>query len=245
MLNLVKADPNSSYISQFYVDKMDIENCRRYAYQRWQCDFYATAIGTSLVVFLGVLGNAATLFTLSGRRLTTATFVYYRAIACVDLCRCIFVFTYVLRVLVPFRRYYWTSWYEAHLMYFIIATLGFISTTLAVLLCFRLCYCIVQSRRLKKMHTNASETRLIIYGVAAASFFINIWLCFERQVGLTTEDECSVSLEDALDKYNETVSITTSVSNGGKKYALEPSEFSYAYPSLLKVSCSLGFSDLE
>lgn len=216
---------------------MDIEICRHYAYERWRCDFYATTIGVSIVVFLGVLGNAGTLFTLSGRRLATATFVYYRAIACVDLCRCIFVFTYVLRVLVPFRRYYWTSWYEAHLMYFIIGTLGFISTTLAVLLCFRLCYCIVQSRRMKKMHTNANETKRIIYGVATASFLINLWLCFERQVRITSEDECAFPGDDGAVDRNESISVTSTVSDiARKKYALAPSEFSYAHSSLLKVS---------
>lgn len=144
-------------------------------------DYYATTIGIGLVIVFGVFGNAGTLLTLSGRRLTTATFVYYRAIAFTDLIRCAFVLSYVLRVVVPFRHYYGATWYEAHLMYFIINTLSFVSTSLAVTLCVRLCIGILQSRRLKKTKTNPKTTRIFVYLIVVVALVVNCCLCYEYE----------------------------------------------------------------
>lgn len=218
--------------------------CRQYGQKRWSIDFYATAIFASMVTIFGVFGNVATLLTLSGRRLTTATFVYYRTIAVVDLCRCLFVFTYVLRVLIPFRRYYWTTWYEAHFMYFAISTLGFISTSLAVFLCFRLCTGIVKSTRLKKTKTNPSETRKVIYCVLAAALFVNVWLCFEYDVEEMNEDECAMGDEPTFDKNfhgNPTGNESHPHIQDAKKFALRPSQFNFDYSILLKVSFCYRF----
>lgn len=155
------------------------EFCHNLFVRHRSIDYYATTIGIGLVVVFGIFGNAGTLLTLSGRRLTTATFVYYRAIACTDLIRCFFVLSYVLRVVIPFRNYFGATWYEAHLMYFIINTLSFVSTSLAVTLCVRLCIGILQSRRLKKTKTNPKTTRIFVYLIVGVAIAINFCLCFE------------------------------------------------------------------
>lgn len=172
-----------------------------YQLEQKKIDFYVSTYGMGIVVILGFLGNCFVYLTLTNVRMAFSTCSYYRLIAASDFCLCLVLFTYILRTWIPFRKFYITSFYEAYIMYYILDVGQLISVCTATLLCVKLCYGILQSRKLKRSATDPSTTKFLLSIVVVGSFLLGVGRIFEKEI---VEAEWLQSVLNHYNSSNET-----------------------------------------
>lgn len=145
-------------------------------------DFYVSTFGMGTLVIFGLFGNCFTYFTLSNVRMAFSTCTYYKLIAVSDFGLCLTLFTYILRTWLPFRSSYFSTFFEAYMMYSILDIFQFISLCSATVLCLKLCYGIFQSRKLKRSATNPSMTKMLLTIVVVCAFLFSLSRCFEKEM---------------------------------------------------------------